>query len=65
MKGMNRTNLCLPGRAEAPPGAILKGAKTLAQMVAELGTIKTIVRRWLRRNHWDLWMEHRASVEEM
>jgi hypothetical protein len=34
-------------------------------MVAELGTIKTIVRRWLRRNHWDLWMEHRASVEEM
>ena len=27
MKGMNRTDLCLPGRAEAPPGAILKGAK--------------------------------------
>ncbi len=44
--------------------AILKGAKTLTQMAAELGTIKTIVRRWLRRDHWDLWMAHWASVEE-
>jgi hypothetical protein len=42
-----------------------RGAKTLTQMAAQLGTTKNTVRRWLRRDHWDLWMEHRASVEEI
>jgi DNA-binding transcriptional regulator YiaG len=42
----------------------LRGAKTLTQMAAELGTTKSTVRRWLRRDHWELWMEHWASVEE-
>jgi uncharacterized protein YjcR len=34
-------------------------------MAAELGTAKSTVRRWLRRDHWDLWMEYWASVEEI
>ena len=34
-------------------------------MAAELGTTKSTVRRWLRRDHWDLWMEHWASVDEL
>ena len=41
------------------------GAKTLKQMGREIGTTKDTVRRWLRRDHWDLWMEHWASVEEI
>jgi len=40
-------------------------AKTLNQIARELGTSKNTVRRWLRRDHWDLWMEHWASVEEI
>jgi uncharacterized protein YjcR len=43
----------------------LRSAKTLTQMAAELGTTKNTVRRWLRRDHWDLWMEYWASVEEI
>jgi uncharacterized protein YjcR len=34
-------------------------------MAAELGTTKNTVRRWHRRDHWDLWMERWASVEEI
>jgi len=34
-------------------------------MAAELGTTKSTVRRWLRRDHWELWMEHWASAEEI
>ena len=34
-------------------------------MGREMGTTKDTVRRWLRRDHWDLWMEHWASVEEI
>jgi hypothetical protein len=34
-------------------------------MAAELGTSKSTVRRWLRRDHWDLWMENWASVDEI
>jgi predicted transcriptional regulator len=39
--------------------------KTLTQIAREIGTTKDTVRRWLRRDHWDLWMEHWASVEEI
>ena len=42
-----------------------RGAKTLTQMAKEVGTTKNTVRRWLRRDHWALWMEHWASVEEI
>jgi hypothetical protein len=42
-----------------------RGAKTLTQMAAELGTTKSTVRRWLRRDHWELWMEHWASADEI
>ena len=42
-----------------------RGAKTLKQMGREIGTTKDTVRRWLRRDHWGLWMEHWASVEEI
>src|SRR5262249_37177524 len=31
----------------------------------ELGTTKSTVRRWLKRDHWDLWMEHWASADEL
>ena len=40
-------------------------AKTLTQMAAELGASKSTVRRWLRHDHWELWMEHWASVDEI
>jgi len=40
----------------------LRGAKTLTQMAAELGTTRSTVRRWLRRDHWDIWMDHWASA---
>src|SRR5262245_37704818 len=40
-------------------------AKTLTQIAREIGTTKGTVRRWLRRDHWDLWMEHWASVEDL
>ena len=40
----------------------LRGAKTLTRMAAELGTTRSTVRRWLRRDHWDIWMDHWASA---
>jgi len=43
----------------------LRGAKTLTQMADEIGTTKSTVRRWLRRDHWGLWMEYWASAEEI
>jgi hypothetical protein len=36
--------------------------KTLTQMAKEIGTI---VRGWLRRDHWPLWMDYWASDEEL
>jgi predicted transcriptional regulator len=42
-----------------------RGAKTLAQIGREIGTTKSTVRYWLRRDHWDLWMDHWASAEEI
>jgi uncharacterized protein YjcR len=44
---------------------VVGGAKTLTQMATELGTSKSTVRRWLRRDHWDLWMERWASADEL
>jgi len=38
---------------------------TLTQSAAELGTTKNTVRSWHRRDHWDLWMERWASVEDI
>ena len=65
MKGTNRTNIAAYVSAQRHLKGDLRGAKTLAQMAAELATTKTTVRRWLRRDHWDLWMEYWASVEEI
>ena len=42
-----------------------RGAKTLTQIGREIGTTRFTVRHWLRRDHWDLWMKHWASVEEI
>jgi IS30 family transposase len=42
-----------------------KGAKSLTQMAKQIGTTKSTVRRWLRRDHWALWMDHWASAEEI
>ena len=39
--------------------------KTLTQMAKEIGTTKSTVRRWLRRDHWSLWMQHWASAEDL
>ena len=41
------------------------GTKTLTQKAKEIGTTKTTGRRWLRRDHWPLWMEYWASAEDM
>ena len=42
-----------------------RSGKTLTQIAKEIGTTRTTVRRWLRRDHWPLWMEFWASAEEM
>jgi uncharacterized protein YjcR len=65
MKGTNRTNVAAYVAAHRHLRDDLRGGKTLTQMAAELGTSKSTVRRWLRRDHWDLWMDHWASVEEI
>jgi IS30 family transposase len=65
MKETNRSNLTAYLAEQRHLRGDLRCAKTLTQMAAELGTTKSTVRRWLRRDHWDLWMEHWASVEEI
>ena len=40
-------------------------AKTVKQMAAEIGTDPNTVRRWLRRDHRQLWMEYWPSVNEL
>jgi hypothetical protein len=65
MKETNRTAVTAYVAAQRHLRGQLKGAKTLTQMAAELGTTKTTVRRWLRRDHWELWMEHWASVDDI
>jgi hypothetical protein len=34
-------------------------------MARETGLAKSTVRRWLRRDHWSLWMEYWASAEDI
>jgi hypothetical protein len=41
------------------------GAKTVAQIAAEIGTDPNTVRRWLRRDHQQLWMQYWPSVNEL
>src|SRR5262245_60253412 len=42
-----------------------RGTKTLTRIAKEIGTTKSTVRRWLRRDHWALWMDHWASAEDI
>jgi uncharacterized protein YjcR len=65
MKETNRANVAAYVAAQRHLTGDLRSAKMLTRMSAELGTSKSTVRRWLRRDHWDLWMEHWASVEEI
>jgi hypothetical protein len=65
MKGTNRTNVAAYLVEQRHLRGNLRGAKTLTQMAAELCTTKSTVRRWLRRDHWELWMENWASVDEL
>ena len=65
MKEKKRTATATYVAADRHLRGDLRGAKTLTQMAAELGTTKNAVSRWLRRDHWELWMEHWASVEEI
>jgi hypothetical protein len=65
MKETNRTNVAAYLAEQRYLRGDLGGAKTLTQMAAERGTTKTTMRRWLRRDHWELWMEHWASADEL
>ena len=65
MQSPRRRSLAAYVTADRHLRACGRGAKTLTQMAAELGTTKSTVRRWLRRDHWDLWMEYWASAEEI
>jgi predicted transcriptional regulator len=40
-------------------------AKTLSQIAEEIGTTTTTVRRWLRRDHRQLWMQYWPSANEL
>ena len=51
MNETNRTAIAAYVATERHLKGNLRGAKTLTQMAAELGTTKTTVRRWLRRDH--------------
>ena len=39
--------------------------KTLAQMGKEVGVAPATVRRWLKRDHAELWRDYWATVEEL
>jgi hypothetical protein len=42
-----------------------EGAKTVKQMAAEIGTDPNTIRRWLRRDHRQLWMELWPTINEL
>ena len=65
MKEKHRTIIATYVAAHKHLRGDLSGAKTLTQMAREIGTTKNTVRRWLRRDHWSLWTQHWASVEEI
>jgi hypothetical protein len=41
------------------------GAKTVKQMARDIGTDPNTVRRWLRRDHRQLWMEYWPTINEL
>ena len=65
MKEMHRTAIAAYVSAQRHLRDDRRGAKTLTQMAREIGTTKNTIRRWLRRDHWGLWMEYWGSAEEM
>ena len=65
MKQTHRTTITTYVASQRYLRGDLRGAKTLRQMAKEIGTTKTTVRRWLRRDHRPLWMKHWASVDEL
>jgi hypothetical protein len=65
MKAIHRTTIATYVASQRHLRGGLRGAKTLTQMADEIGTTKSTVRRWLRRDHWPLWMENWASAEDM
>jgi predicted transcriptional regulator len=65
MKVMHRTTIAAYMSAQKHLRGDLRVAKTLTLMAKEIGTTKSTVRRWLRRDHWSLWMAHWGSVEEI
>ena len=65
MKKKHRTTIATYVSSQRHLRGDCRGAKTLTQMAKEIGTTKSTVSRWLRRDHWALWMEHWASVEEI
>ena len=65
MKQTHRTTIAAYVSAQRHLRGDRRGAKTLTQMAKEIGTTKSTVRRWLRRDHWALWMEYWASAEEI
>lgn len=40
-------------------------AKPIRRIAAELGIPQVAVRRWLRKDHREVWMQHWPSVEEL
>ena len=65
MKQTHRTTIAAYVSAQRHLRAGRRGAKTLTQMATEIGTTNSTVGRWLRRDHWPLWMQHWASVEDI
>ena len=65
MKQTHRTTIAAYVSAQRHLRGDRRGPKTLTQMAKEIGTTKSTVRRWLRRDHWPLWMEYWASAEDI
>jgi hypothetical protein len=65
MKQTHRTTIAAYVFAQRHLRGERRSPKTLTQMAKEIGTTKSTVGRWLRRDHRPLWMEHWASAEDM
>ena len=65
MKEKHRTTIATYVASQGHLRGDCRSPKTLTQMAKEIGTTKSTIRRWLRRDHWPLWMEFWASAEDM
>ena len=65
MKNSNRSNIAAYISSKRHLTDNGGQAKTLKQVAHELGTAPTTVRRWLRRDHWETWLDWWPNVPDL